>query len=77
MAMQDNPPFRSYIMNCVREDADLPAAYRWLYKYHVPDSISKLRPYCDSYATYRALPIPPGGEDYGAYNWIMTEHHWR
>lgn len=77
MAMRDNPPFRSYIMNCVREDADLPAAYRWLYKYHVPDSISKLRPYCDSYATYRALPVPPGGEDYGAYNWIMTEHHWR
>ena len=40
MATRDNPPFRSYIMNCVREDADLPAAYRWLYKYHVPDSLA-------------------------------------
>ncbi len=71
-----NPPFRSYILNSVKDDSYLPLAYRWMYKYHVEDSISKLRPYCNSYCTYRALPIPPDGEDYGTYNWIMTEHHW-
>jgi len=76
MAIGSDAPFRSYIMNCVRDDSDLPAAYRWLYKVHVEDSISKLKPYCSSYCTYRALPVPPSGEDYGTYNWIMTEHHW-
>lgn len=76
MIRPDNPPFRSYILNAVKDDSYLPEAYRWLYKYHVEDSIAKLRPYCNSYCTYRALPIPPDGEDYGTYNWIMTEHHW-
>jgi hypothetical protein len=69
-------PMRSVIMNCVRDDSDLPAAYRWLYKYHVADSISQFSPYVTKYATYRALPVPPDGLDYGTYNWIMTEHYW-
>ncbi len=72
----DNPPFRSYILNSVKDDSYLPLAYRWVYSAHVEDSISKLRPYCNSYSTYRALPVPKDGEDYGTYNWIMTEHHW-
>ncbi|QCX34419.1 acetyl-CoA hydrolase [Caloramator sp. E03] len=67
---------RSIILNCVREENDLPAAYRWLYKYHVADSISQFAPYVSKYATYRALPVPPDGEDFGTYNWIMTEHYW-
>ncbi|MCF8094936.1 MAG: hypothetical protein K9J79_06195 [Desulfobacteraceae bacterium] len=67
---------RSIIMNCVRDDSDLPAAYRWLYKYHVPDSISQFAPYVTKYCTYRALPTPPAGVDFGTYNWIMTEHYW-
>ncbi|MCL6479482.1 MAG: acetyl-CoA hydrolase [Peptococcaceae bacterium] len=69
-------PMRSVILNCVRDDSDLPAAYRWLYKYHVADSISQFAPYVTKYATYRALPVPPDGIDYGTYNWIMTEHYW-
>ncbi|MFE8048669.1 hypothetical protein RBA63_14780 [Brenneria goodwinii] len=69
-------PMRSFIMVSVRDDSDLPAAYRWLYKYHVPDSISQFAPYVTKYATYRALPVPKGGEDFGTYNWIMTEHYW-
>lgn len=67
---------RSIIMNCVRDDSDLPEAYRWLYKNHVADSISQFAPYVTKYATYRALPIPPDGKDFGTYNWIMTEHYW-
>jgi hypothetical protein len=69
-------PMRSFIMVSVRDNSDLPAAYRWLYKYHVPDSISQFEPYVTRYATYRALPVPKHGEDYGTYNWIMTEHYW-
>ncbi|WP_143169432.1 acetyl-CoA hydrolase [Vibrio quintilis] len=69
-------PMRSFILVSVRDDSDLPAAYRWLYKYHVPDSISQFAPYVTKYATYRALPVPPEGKDYGTYNWIMTEHYW-
>lgn len=69
-------PMRSFIFVTVREDNDLPAAYRWLYKYHVPDSISQFAPYVTKYATYRALPLPKNGEDFGTYNWIMTEHYW-
>ncbi|HHD7473843.1 TPA: hypothetical protein ACOVJJ_004393 [Klebsiella oxytoca] len=69
-------PMRSIIMVSVRDDSDLPAAYRWLYKYHVPDSISQFSPYVTKYATYRALPVPNKGENYGTYNWIMTEHYW-
>ena len=67
---------RSVIMNCVRDDNDLPAAYRWLFKYHVNESISQFAPYVNKYATYRALPLPPNGEEVGTYNWIMTEHYW-
>jgi len=67
---------RSIILNCVRDDSDLPLAYRWLYKYHVAESISQFAPYVTRYCTYRALPVPPDGEDFGTYNWIMTEHYW-
>lgn len=69
-------PSRSFLMVSVRDDSDLPAAYRWLYRDHVDDSISQFSPYVTGYATYRALPVPPGGEDFGTYNWIMTEHYW-
>lgn len=69
-------PMRSFIFVSVRDDADLPAAYRWLYKEHVADSISQFEPYVTRYATYRALPVPAHGEDFGTYNWIMTEHYW-
>lgn len=67
---------RSIIMNCVKDDSYLPEAYNWLYKYHVNESISQFQPYVTKYATYRALPIPPQGVNYGTYNWIMTEHYW-
>lgn len=83
MAPTDTPhtheafaPMRSFIFVSVRDDSDLPEAYRWLYKHHVTDSISQFAPYVTQYATYRALPLPQSAQDFGAYNWIMTEHYW-
>jgi hypothetical protein len=67
---------KSIILNCVRDDSDLPAVYRWLYKHHVAESISQFAPYVTRYVTYRALPVPPDGLDFGTYNWIMGEHCW-
>ncbi len=67
---------RSYIFVTVRDDSDLPQAYRWLEKDHVDDSISQFGPYVTRYVTFRALPLPTGAEDFGAYKWIMTEHWW-
>ena len=69
-------PMRSVIyVDCVREE------YRhrlqhWLYSTHVPDSISKFAPYCNKYAFYNALPVPPEGERFGARRMQMTEHYW-
>jgi len=69
-------PMRSFILNNVRSDNDRPKAFRWLYKQHVPESMSQFTPYCTKYATYHALPLPEDAEDFGSYNWIMTEHYW-
>ncbi len=69
-------PMRSFILNNVRSDNDRPKAFRWLYKQHIPESISQFMPYCTKYATYHALPLPKGAENFGTYNWIMTEHYW-
>ncbi len=69
-------PMRSVLMVSVRDDSDLPAAYRWLYKHHVSDSISQFAPYVTKYATYRALPLSKSAEHFGTYNFIMTEHYW-
>ncbi len=69
-------PMRSVIMVSVRDDSDLPAAYRWLYKHHVSDSISQFAPYVTKYATYRALPLSSSAIHFGTYNFIMTEHYW-
>lgn len=67
---------RSVIMVSIRDDSDLPAAYRWLYKHHVSDSISQFAPYVTKYSTYRALPLSIRAQEVGAYNFIMTEHYW-
>ena len=48
----------------------------WLYRYHVPDSISQFGPYVSKYAFYPALPTPPGGARFGTVRMQMTEHYW-
>lgn len=69
-------PMRSFILQNIRSDNDRPKMLRWLYKQHVPESISQFMPYCTKYATYHALPVPDGGQDFGTYNAWMTEHYW-
>jgi len=68
---------RSYLTINLTDLNDLPKMNRWLFKDHAPDTVSQNGPILQRYTTYRALPIPRGGELYGAYNWRMTEHYWR
>ena len=69
-------PMRSFILQNFRSDNDRPAIWRWLYKQHVPESISQFMPYCTKYCTYHALPLPEAALDFGTYNGMMTEHYW-
>ena len=63
---------RSYLILNLTDMNDLPAMDRWLFKEHSIDTVSVNGSILSGYATYRALPIPRGGEMYGAYNWRMT-----
>ena len=68
---------KSYLILNLTDLNDLPKADRWLFKDHANDTVSINGPILSGYSTYRALPIPEGGQLYGAYNWRMTEHFWR
>lgn len=69
-------PMRSLIyVDVVKED------YRhllkhWLYRHHIPDSISQFGPYVTKYAFYPALPTPPEGDRFGTCRMQLTEHYW-
>jgi hypothetical protein len=67
---------RSFILQNIRSENDRPKVLRWLFKQHVPESISQYMPYCTKYATYYAMALPEGAQDYGTYNGFMTEHYW-
>lgn len=69
-------PMRSFIFQNMRSDNDRPRMMRWLYKQHIPESISQFVPYVTKYATYHALPLPANATAFGAYNAWMTEHYW-
>ncbi len=69
-------PMRSLIyVNCADEDYR-PNLTRWLYKTHIPESISQFEPYVTKYAFYPAFPTPPEGERFGYCSMQLTEHHW-
>ncbi len=69
-------PVRSIILvDLAHEDYRIKLE-NWLYRYHVPDSISQFGPYVSKYAFYPALPTPPGGERFGTVRMQMTEHYW-
>lgn len=69
-------PTRSLIyVNCAREEYRHKLQH-WLYSTHIPDSISQFEPYCNKYAFYNALPVPPEGERFGTNNLQLTEHYW-
>ena len=76
MNRPDFYPVRSLIyVDCAKEDYRIKLE-NWLYRYHVPDSISQFGPYVSKYAFYQALPVPPGGMRYGAVRMQLTEHYW-
>lgn len=69
-------PMRSLIyVDCVKEDYR-PNLTRWLYKTHVPESISQFEPYVTKYAFYPTFPTPPEGDRFGYVKMQLTEHHW-
>lgn len=69
-------PMRSLIyVDCAKEDYR-PKLERWLYKTHIPDSISQFEPYVTKYAFYPSFPTPPEGERFGYARMQLTEHHW-
>jgi len=75
MAYEFNPKRSLIFIRVVKEE------YRhkhrhWLYRHHVEDSISQFGPYVSQYAYYPALPVPPGGDAYGAHNVNLVEHYW-
>lgn len=55
----------------------LPVMERWLSQIHAPEAISRIGPWLTRYHSYRAVPPPPemyaDAEDYGYYNWRVTE----
>lgn len=69
-------PMRSLIyVDCACEDYR-PSLQRWLYKTHIPESISQFEPYVTKYAFYPSYRMPEGGESYGYARLQLTEHHW-
>ncbi len=69
-------PMRSLIYVDVAKEDYRVKLENWLYKYHIPDSISQFGPYVSKYAFYQALPVPEGGERFGAIKMQLTEHYW-
>ena len=69
-------PTRSLIyVDCANEDYRI-KLQNWLYRTHIPDSISQFGPYVSKYAFYNALPVPPDGERFGTIKMQLTEHYW-
>ncbi|OFW60396.1 MAG: hypothetical protein A2133_02725 [Actinobacteria bacterium RBG_16_64_13] len=62
---------KTIILHHLLDMNDLPAAERWFYRYHIPE-VLRNRPV--SYLSYRAVPAPPGAEDYGAFNYKIHEN---
>lgn len=67
---------RSLIYVGLAKEEYRPRLMHWLYYHHVPESISKLAPYCSKYAFYQAYPTPPEGVRFGARTLQLTEHYW-
>lgn len=76
MKRPDFYPTRSLIFVDLADEDYRIHLENWLYRYHVPDSISQFGPYVSKYAFYPALPVPEGGERFGAVRMQMTEHYW-
>jgi chalcone isomerase len=62
---------RTIIFHHLPDMNDLPAAERWFYRYHIPEV---LRNQPVRYVSYRAVPPPPGAEDFGYFNYKVHEN---
>ena len=62
---------KTIILHHLLDMNDLPAAERWFYRYHIPEV---LRNQPVSYVSYRAVPPPPGAEDFGYFNYKVHEN---
>jgi hypothetical protein len=62
---------KTIIIHHLPDMNDLPAVERWFYRYHIPEV---LRNQPVSYASFRAVPPPPGAEAFGYYNYKVHEN---
>lgn len=67
---------RSYLILNLTSWDFLPMMERWLFKDHAMETMNQVGPILSRYWTNRAVPAPEGAQDYGYYNWRMTEHWW-
>lgn len=65
-----------FIFNLTSMSA-LPAAERWYWRNHAPQSVRKGSPWMTRYESYRAVPPPEGAEAFGYYNYRETEIWYR
>ena len=75
MAIEFNPMRSLIYVDCAKEEYRHKLKH-WLYKYHVPESMSQFGPYVSKYAFYPALPTPLDGERFGPIRMQLTEHYW-
>ena len=65
------PMIKTIIIHHLPDMNDLPAAERWFYRYHIPEV---LRNQPVSYVSFRAVPPPPGAEEFGYCNYKVHEN---
>jgi len=61
------------IIHRLNSENDRPALERWFQRYHVPEVLTQ-SPWTVKYLLYRVVPPPPGGEDFGFYNYRVHEN---
>ena len=61
------------IVHKLNDENDRPSLERWFQRYHVPEVLTQ-NPWTVKYVLYRVVPAPPGGEDYGYYNYRVHEN---
>lgn len=61
------------IIHHLEDPNDLPALERWFRQHHCQEVLSQV-PWTVRYVMYRAVPPPPGAEDFGYYNYRVHEN---
>lgn len=61
------------IIHKLNDENDRPALERWFHRYHVPEVMTQ-SPWTVKYLLYRVVPAPPGGKNFGYYNYRVHEN---